>query len=89
MYLFSVFLLLPKMPKIATPCLLRDFSYFAVIVIHFQVHVGAAKKICSRVLINARRRLWTILYKIVVIFFDSFSKKSGKLKKVFILMHLK
>ena len=31
---------------------------------------------------NAVRKLWNTSYKIVVIFFDSFSTKNGKLQKI-------
>lgn len=72
----------PVMPNGSTLLLEKDFSYFVVIVIHFQVDVGAALNICHWVLINAMRKLQNILYKIVVIFFDGFSRKSGKLQKI-------
>ena len=36
----------PVMPNGSTLLLEKDFSYFVVIVIHFQVDVGAALNIC-------------------------------------------
>lgn len=62
--------------------LLLEFGYFVVIVIHFPVHMWAAQNICHGVLMNAVRKLWNTSYKIVVIFFDSFSTKNGKLQKI-------
>lgn len=56
---------------------------------HFQVDTGSAQHICHWDFITAIRKVWSISYKIVAIFLDSFGRKSKKLQKIVKKIQLK